>query len=129
MFLILILKIKIINIYSVPILYFSLIHPYNFRFIHITSIYPNSGVCSKFGYHKKSICTRGYASLLYLAVVYRQNSSLPFDQAIYTNSGSSQEQEIRNFRQHGARRRCAKASSSSKQEGITKQRHRPYQLS
>lgn len=90
---------------------------YNFRFIHIISIYPNNRVCSKFRYRKKSICTRGYASLLYLAVVYRQNSSLPFDQAIYTNNGSSQQQEIRNFRQHGARRRCAKGSSGSKARG------------
>lgn len=111
-----IIKIKIINIHSVPILYFSFIHCIIFA---LSILYPFTQTIEfvQSLYSKKSICTRGYASLLYLAVVYRQNSSLPFDQAIYTNNGSSQQQEIRNFRQHGARRRCAKGSSGSKARG------------
>lgn len=85
-------------------------------------MYPTVEFITKFGYRKKSIYTGCYAFLLCRVTVYRQNSSLPFDQAIYTNSGSSQ-QEIRNFRQRRARRRCG-VDSGSRLEGITKQRHR-----
>lgn len=49
--------------------------------------------------------TRGVMCSFFARVpVYRQNSAPPFDQAIYTNSGSSQ-QEIRNFRQRWSKKK------------------------